>query len=581
MPELTPTDPWAATTDAAGVPWRSSLAEALRANGFETTPPPLDDEADTWPLVAPAASDPDQTADGTDAMPLDADPDSAWWLDAAALPPSGEAGPVMVAPEPVAPEPELLAPEPELPAPKPGPATSAAVTSPATAAPPTVSGAPPRAVNTPATASAANPPSPPAFLAGRIARGAAPAESPAESPAQPEPRVVAIAAPEIAAPEIAAQAAPAPAAPEVADQAAPAPAPAAPAPAAPEVAPHAVLDPRDALVWREPTPLTDEGWPAAPLLPVPGAFAGTADPTLAPAKAPARGFTWDDAAAVVAPAQDPWAGVRYSASDAPSPDVDTRPDGSGPHLAVPPVDTAATASVDPATDEAPEAAAGPEAPVDDLAQLRAQATAWLEAEPATEGDATDMLESDPIAEVVLEPDPAPAANTPDWIVKTAAAHTRPVAPSDAPAPEIVAADAAMSGGSPVDLDPRRVEFIGYTAIAPGAAPADGASRPIPPPTGSILDVGRRPPGAKPVDPSTLGTRSATAGAALANEPLASTPGATGADLWDLVTAPTPPPFPTNAPGRGSRAVTVLLSVLVAFVILALVVGFLYSFTGLL
>jgi hypothetical protein len=150
------------------------------------------------------------------------------------------------------------------------------------------------------------------------------------------------------------------------------------------------------------------------------------------------------------------------------------------------------------------------------------------------------------------------------------------------------------GADAPELDPRRVEFVGYAEPRPALAspPIDAPDAPAAmdptvgqpvaqPPTGSILDLGRRPPGARPIDPDApkrvlppppvQGAAAVGATAGLAAQGAA--PGS--ADVWNLVTVP-PAPAPA---ARGSRAGTALLSMLVALVILALVAGFLYMFAG--
>ena len=631
MPELTPTEPWADTTDpASGEPWRSSLVEALRANGFETSPPPIDDEADAWTMESAAAMDPGADRDALPPPTLDVDPGSDWWSDATALSHPDGVSSMVGAAEPLLPVAEPVVVRPAVP---PVPfAVSAALAPPAVPAvtSPVALGTTPRAVNPPATPAAATPPSPPAFLAARIAGAAAPpvapdmapsasvqtaAEAEAAAPATPEP------SPDATATVAPTAALPGPAAPSEV-QAVPPEAPAAPATApVPVEALPAGLDPRVALAWPEPKPLNDERWPTAPVLTITGAPVWSVDPTPGATDTDARGFSWDEPAS--APLlQDPWAGVRFSATE-PAP-ADVAP--VAPDLSVPAAGAAAMAAA--MISELPDGLPAPDAPVEDLAQLRAQAAATLMADAA--GDAVDAAGDvvDDIGDALAEPawpvlDESPVAVASPWggpapwqpapwqpapateaaperdavTALEAEAVPREPAPATpdrtAPAaphftweptqgtPGTAAAAAVLADGSPVDLDPERVEFIGYADAATEAPAAAGAARPIIPPTGSILDVGRRPPGAKPVDPATLGTRSATSGGLTARESVPAMPGATGGDLWDLVTAPTPAAVPEAAPGRASRAVTILLSLLVALVIVALVVGFLYSFTGLL
>jgi hypothetical protein len=155
------------------------------------------------------------------------------------------------------------------------------------------------------------------------------------------------------------------------------------------------------------------------------------------------------------------------------------------------------------------------------------------------------------------------------------------------------------------VDLSGVEFLGYqddvalppSSLPPVVAPAVAAQDvPIPAPAPgvpasdpyrrSIAEIGRRPPGARPVTgapapvptPVSSGERTPPPDPAAASGATAT---ATGADLWDLVTAPgTPAPAPVPAPKKASRVTTVLLTVLVVLVILALVLGFLWSFTDL-
>jgi hypothetical protein len=140
----------------------------------------------------------------------------------------------------------------------------------------------------------------------------------------------------------------------------------------------------------------------------------------------------------------------------------------------------------------------------------------------------------------------------------------------------------------LSLDPQRVEFVGYAEPRP-AAPAMQAVAPAVtsdadqavPPTGTITDIGRRPPGARPIDPDAprRPLPPPPDAASAATDPAAGlAPAAAGADVWNLVTVP--PSAAPAASGRGSRTATLFLSLLVALVIVALVIGFLYMFTEL-
>jgi len=180
-----------------------------------------------------------------------------------------------------------------------------------------------------------------------------------------------------------------------------------------------------------------------------------------------------------------------------------------------------------------------------------------------------------------------ASVAPTWVAPPVELPVEPILEVD---PSPIAAPPAVHHADPLDLDPGRVEFIGYVDPAAAAAPATGdavASRPFVPPSGSIVDVGRRPPGARPVAPTTrpaAGSATAsTAGAVTAtpaaSTPVTSTPGATGGDLWDLVTAPaTTSAAPAPKAKGSSRLATLMLTLAVVLVILAIVAGFLYMFT---
>ncbi len=114
---------------------------------------------------------------------------------------------------------------------------------------------------------------------------------------------------------------------------------------------------------------------------------------------------------------------------------------------------------------------------------------------------------------------------------------------------------------------------------PAAAPSSAWS----PPRGSIRDIGRRPPGAPAAAAGAASLAAAGDERVPAPDPTAATGArmsATGGDLWDLVTA-SPETSPAPGPRPVSRLATVLLTLLVVFVIGALVLGFLWSFTDLL
>ncbi|MFN8619921.1 MAG: hypothetical protein U0869_04110 [Chloroflexota bacterium] len=738
--------------------WHAALADALRANGFDPTPPSLGDDLE--PELTPPPP-----------------PPSGWWADDE-LPPEP--------PRPAAPEPEPVvqaapAVRPGLafePVTTPGPEGVAASQDPAPQAVvadavpdvPVAAAAVVRAAP-PAVPAGADSPRPPAFLAGRLGRGAPVAATAAAAatvaaderaavPAEAAPGSAAAAASEIAPEALAASG---PGAGEVAPDlmdawavAAAEPEPAMePEPfAAPAIAEldDPAADPRAALAWPDPQPIDDERWPVAPVAPV--ADAPVWDAAAPAAGVAAAGFAFaHEADGDPAPVADPWAGVAFSAADAAAP-------GSEDVAAAEPEDAA---WVD---EDAPVLAVDEPFGDDELDALRAEAMTQLEAVPASDGsidhdpdphraiaetawgpaevfdssepapwdppgsaavagaagitqaedtgasavftdpwadapfDAAEVVQGDAAdtsqdaaAAPLVDPwadapfdaaDLAAAAATP-VVVDAATDHADPDAVAADPALAATAADAASDAtgtaddrpwppaGStawiipeevappvaaastmppvltedvPVDLDPGRIELIGYAepaASSPGPAapplpdPVTAAATPAaatnPPPvipSGTIADIGRRPPGARPVDPATLSTRHggvplapddadadatmvtaatvdgsplevpsasapevvapaatgvAPAAAVAAASPGTSAisdqpaPGAVGGDLWDLVKAPTPPPAPE--PMRGSKVVTLLLTLVVMLVIVALALGFVYMFTNLL
>jgi Meckel syndrome type 1 protein len=632
--------------DASG--WSTpdpDLAAALRAYGFEATPPPIDDEPETDPGRAAAplgAPEPMATEPA-------ADPAEAWWVEAPADP-----GPTDVPDAPTVP--------PVVPAPPVG------------AAPLSVSPAPPRPVATPATPAAAVGPTPPAFLAGRIARPATEGETPRPAPsAEVAAGLAGLAAFATVTSEPVAE--PQPVAPE-SPEAAPVafePVPAAPEPAAPEpTAPDLATpadDPRAAIAWPEPQPLNDEQWrdveataPADPW----GASSVDA------AAAPGFAFGGEPAPVAGTGAADPWAGIRFSDEDpaAPADDADAgAPVVLGSDVPVELAAAAAAADVDPETaatwpgagattspwgDPAPWDPAPttlPEASIDAAADApdvpdadawpsqdpigAPEQPAWPEADPwapsAAEAPASDpwsapepeatapeLVAAEPMpwsdavptehapweSEPAADPwDVAPAEPAADpWAAAPAEPVAEPVVEPWAAASAAVAAEPAVPAEPAVDLS--GVEFLGYQdepatpsasvppvvaaaviadATAPIIAPAPGAPT-SEPPRRSITDIGRRPPGARPVaapptqampTPVSSGERTPPPDPAAAS---GVTPAATGGDLWDLVTGPSAAsPSPTPAPGKASRVTTFLLTLLVVLVIVALVVGFFWAF----